>query len=61
MLVAKSVRNQKPFIVGYPKSKASGCVSVIANRIANKSVDLDESKGFSGFFKNLLHSTNVQE
>ncbi|MGL4368156.1 MAG: MinD/ParA family protein, partial [Spirochaetota bacterium] len=34
-LVAKSVRNQKPFIVGFPKAKASSCVMMIADKIAN--------------------------
>jgi flagellar biosynthesis protein FlhG len=38
IMVAKSIRNQKPFIVSYPKSKASGCVNVISDRIKNKTV-----------------------
>lgn len=52
--VAKSVRNQKPFIVSYPKSRASGCVSLIASRIANKEVETAKGSGLSSFFKNLI-------
>jgi flagellar biosynthesis protein FlhG len=52
--VPKSVRNQKPFIVSYPKSKASGCVSIISDRIANKDVDDNEGSGLASFFRNLL-------
>ena len=36
--VPKSVRNQKPFIVSYPKSKASACITIIADRIGNKAI-----------------------
>jgi len=52
--VPKSVRNQKPFIVGYPKSKASGCVSIISDRISNKSSDPEKGTGLSSFFKKLF-------
>ena len=60
-IVAKSVRNQKPFITGYPKSKASGCVTMIADRIANRTTEVEESVGMSGFFKNLFKSTSTVE
>ncbi len=54
MYVPKSVRNQKPFIVSYPKSKASGCVSIIADRISNKEIDANRGTGLASFFKNLV-------
>lgn len=57
--VPKSVRNQKPFIVGYPKSKASGCVKVIADRINNKEIDNDKNGGVPSFIRNLLGHFNM--
>ena len=54
--VGKSVRNQKPFIVSYPKSKASACVSIIAERIVNKEVDMEKGSGLVSFFRNFLRS-----
>ena len=52
--VPRSIRNQKPFIVSYPKSKASGCVSIIADRIANLESSGNKGSGISSFFKNLF-------
>ncbi|MCL1910773.1 MAG: MinD/ParA family protein [Leptospirales bacterium] len=61
-VVAKSVRNQKPFIVSYPKSKASGCVSVIADVIANKAdSSLEKGSGLAAFLKNLISFTGKEE
>ncbi len=57
--VPKSVRNQKPFIVGYPKSKASGCVKVIADRINNKEVDFEKSGGVTAFVRNFIGHFNT--
>lgn len=59
--VPKSVRNQKPFIVSYPKSKAAGCVSVIGDRISNKRREQKEGGGLTSFFKNLFQSDVLQE
>jgi flagellar biosynthesis protein FlhG len=56
MYVPKSVRNQKPFIISYPKSKASACVFMIANRIANKEIYPRKGTGMVSFFKNLFSS-----
>ncbi len=55
--VPKSVRNQKPFIISYPKSKASICVFMIADRIANKEVNPRKGSGMTSFFKSLFSST----
>lgn len=57
--VPKSVRNQKPFIVGYPKSRASGCVKVIADRINNKEIDNDKNGGVTSFVRNLIGHFNM--
>jgi flagellar biosynthesis protein FlhG len=56
--VPKSVRNQKPFYVSYPKSKASGCVKVIADRLNNKQVEYEKGTGITTFIKNLLGQSN---
>jgi len=61
MYVPKSVRNQKPFIVSYPKSKASGCVKVIADRISNKDPELRKGSGLASFVRNLLGNSNLDD
>ncbi len=60
MAVPKSVRNQKPFIVGYPKSKASVCVSLIADRIINRETPNPESSGLAGFVRNLFRVSRTE-
>lgn len=59
--VPKSVRNQKPFFVSYPKSKASGCIAIIADRISNKSMNVSKGSGLAAFFKNLFVSSDGDE
>lgn len=59
--VPKSVRNQKPFFVTYPKSRASGCVSIIADRISNKTGEPVKGSGLTSFFKNLFTSQETGE
>ncbi len=54
--VPKSVRNQKPFIVSYPKCKASTCVNIISDRISNRESDDQKGSGLSSFFKNLFNA-----
>lgn len=56
--VPKSVRNQKPYIVGYPKCRASGCVKVIADRINNKEIDNEKIGGVTSFVRNLMSHFN---
>ncbi len=58
MYVPKSVRIQKPFILSYPKSKASVCISMIADRIANRESEEVKGSGITAFFKNLFISDN---
>jgi flagellar biosynthesis protein FlhG len=59
--VAKSVRNQKPFIVSYPKARASVCVGIIADRITNREVDTEKGSGLVSFFRNLFKSEEGEE
>ncbi|MBN2079385.1 MAG: MinD/ParA family protein [Spirochaetes bacterium] len=60
LYVPKSVRNQKPFIVSYPKSKAAGCVTIIAERICNRA-SVSKGSGLASFFKNLFVSDDDGE
>jgi len=60
-IVAKSVRNQKPFILGFPKSKASGCIVSISDRIANKDVEEYTGSGLASFFKNFLKTKHEDD
>ncbi len=55
-MVPKSIRNQKPFIVTYPKSKASGCIMSIADRLLNREIDEKKQSGIAGFFQKLFPS-----
>ena len=52
--VPRSVRNQKPFIVSYPKAKASVCISIISDRISEKTMESGKGSGLSSFIKNLF-------
>jgi len=60
LYVPKSVRNQKPFIVSYPNSKASGCVKIIADRINNKQVETEKGTGITSFIRNLMGHSNLE-
>ncbi len=59
--VPKSVCNQKPFVVNYPKSKAAGCIAVIAERLSNRSEVPDKATGLGSFFKNLFSREPKEE
>lgn len=60
-VVSKSVRNQKPFIISYPKSKAAGCISVIADRITNRTVLESKGSGMGSFFKRIMKGSGLDE
>lgn len=61
-MVPKSVRNQKPYIVSYPKSKAAGCVYTIAGRLENRDSGKGrETEGLAGFFKRLFVSAESND
>jgi flagellar biosynthesis protein FlhG len=59
--VPRSVRNQKPFIVSYPKSKASVCLSLVADKICNKSSEKERGSGLTNFFKNLFVASQIDD
>lgn len=49
--VEKSIREQKPYIINSPKSKASACLARIAQALLQTEVNFDDDAGISGFFK----------
>lgn len=61
--VPRSVRSQKPFIVSYPKSKATTCITMIAQRVANREIEPQTGTGITGFFRNLFgsHSSSDED
>lgn len=60
-VVSKSVRNQKPFIISYPKSKAAGCISIIADRIANRTFAEAKGSGMGSFFKRIMKGSGAED
>lgn len=59
--VQKSIRNQKPYVVSYPRSKASSCVKIISNRMRNKETSDEGGSGISGFIRSLFSSGMVED
>jgi len=52
--VAKSVRRQKPFYNEYPRSKAAGCMQLVAGKlVSNGNLNVD-ARSIGGFFKKLF-------
>ncbi len=54
-VVTRSVREQQPFIIGYPNSKASEGVSRIAVNLVGEADSplVEENRGIGGFFKKI--------
>ncbi|MCR3921377.1 MAG: MinD/ParA family protein [Firmicutes bacterium] len=53
-LVARSVRDQQPFLIGYPKSKASVCVERIASQLVEPyGLEVHRDSGMSNFFSKI--------
>ncbi|MDI6791655.1 MAG: MinD/ParA family protein [bacterium] len=56
-LVIKSVRQQKPFFLAYPRSKAAyGVAHIMAKLIQSPETEPGNGNGLHGFFKRLLGS-----
>ncbi len=55
-LVARAVKEQQPFFLAYPKSKATDCIYHIRNKLANMPDESLEHRGVTGFFKRLFGS-----
>lgn len=52
--VKKSVRNQVPFMIGFPNALASKGVELIANTLDHQKVYDQQEGGFSSFIKKLF-------
>jgi flagellar biosynthesis protein FlhG len=50
--VIKAIRQQKPFILSYPKSKATNCITHIRNKLANIP---ERPRGLLAFWKRLFN------
>lgn len=56
-VVPQSVSSQRPYVVNYPKSKASGCMRSVAAKLMHLNIDnMQESKSFMEKFLNLFGS-----
>jgi len=60
-LVAKAVREQQPFFLAYPRSKAANCINHIRNKLSNCPDDSFEYGGITRFFKRLLGSNGDEK
>ncbi len=55
--VSKAVKNQKPFLILYPKGKASSCLYVIASKILGQSNDISQNEtSVGGMFRKLFQA-----
>lgn len=60
-LVAKSVMQQKPFFLTYPKSKATDCIYHIRNKLVEIPEEDFAPSGLAGFFKRLFKGGSQEE
>ncbi|EPG67876.1 MinD/ParA family protein [Leptospira wolffii] len=59
--VEKSIREQKPYIIHSPKSKASACLNRITYSLLNQEMDNADDSGITGFFRKFFHFVDVRE
>ncbi|EPG75799.1 putative flagellar biosynthesis protein FlhG [Leptospira broomii serovar Hurstbridge str. 5399] len=59
--VEKSIREQKPYIIHSPKSKAAACLNRITYSLLNQEMDSQEDSGIGGFFKKFFNFVDVRE
>lgn len=54
--VGKSVRKQKPFLLQYPKARATACLNIVAAKLLNREpVDM-ENVSMGGFFRRFFNA-----
>ncbi|EKR64551.1 MULTISPECIES: MinD/ParA family protein [Leptospira] len=58
--VEKSIREQKPYIISSPKSKAAACLNRITYSLLNQEIEPLEDSGISGFFKKFFNFMDVR-
>ncbi|PJZ70033.1 ATP-binding protein [Leptospira perolatii] len=59
--VEKSIREQKPYVIHSPKSKATACLNRITYSLLNQEMDSQEDSGIGGFFKKFFSFVDVRE
>ncbi|TGK09869.1 MinD/ParA family protein [Leptospira fletcheri] len=59
--VEKSIREQKPYIIHSPKSKAAACLNRITYSLLNQEMEAQEDSGIGGFFKKFFNFVDVRE
>ncbi len=59
--VEKSIREQKPYIIHSPKSKASACLNRITYSLLNQEMDNSDDSGLTGFFRKFFNFIDVRE
>ncbi|TGK00743.1 MinD/ParA family protein [Leptospira semungkisensis] len=59
--VEKSIREQKPYIIHSPKSKASACLNRITYSLLNQEMDGGDDSGITGFFRKFFNFVDVRE
>ncbi|MEI1279123.1 MinD/ParA family protein [Leptospira venezuelensis] len=59
--VEKSIREQKPYIIHSPKSKAAACLNRITYSLLNQEMDSSDDSGITGFFKKFFNFVDVRE
>ncbi|EMJ98593.1 MinD/ParA family protein [Leptospira sp. WS58.C1] len=59
--VEKSIREQKPYIIHSPKSKAAACLNRITYSLLNQEMDGGDDSGITGFFKKFFNFVDVRE
>jgi flagellar biosynthesis protein FlhG len=59
--VEKSIREQKPFIIGAPRSKAAACLTRITHTLLQTEGGFDDEEGLTGFFKKFFSFVDFKE
>ncbi|EJZ41856.1 putative flagellar biosynthesis protein FlhG [Leptospira licerasiae str. MMD4847] len=59
--VEKSIREQKPYIIHSPKSKAAACLNRITYSLLNQEMDNLDDSGITGFFRKFFNFVDVRE
>jgi flagellar biosynthesis protein FlhG len=59
--VERSIREQKPYIVSAPRSKASACLQRITQTLLQLEGDAIDQEGLAGFFKKFFNFVDFRE
>ncbi|MBM9545478.1 MinD/ParA family protein [Leptospira sp. 201903074] len=59
--VEKSIREQKPFIIGAPRSKAAACLTRVTHTLLQTEGGYSDEEGLTGFFKKFFSFVDFKE